>query len=122
MTDLAALADRIEREGPSVGLLIDAWQAIHGPKPPRVQGGSDELTQWLHRFDPFYAKLRAEAWLSAAEMLVPEGCWWNAGQDTDFGWANVTPWGTDKTVEALNCPTPAAALAAAAIRARMSDD
>lgn len=62
-----AQADKPTRE-----LLEEVWEAIHGPKPPRIHGGSQELTDWLHLHNPFYRMIDAEAWTSAVEMLEPE--------------------------------------------------
>lgn len=62
------------------------------------------------------AKART-ATIDAARTLIPAGCWWAVGQDTDFAWATVTPWGSERTYEGLNCRTPELALCAAALRA-----
>lgn len=74
MTDLEKLAARCEQatadEQPE--LLIEAFEAIHGPKPPLVHGGSAERVAWLNRFNPFYQMLNSNAFESAAMMLVPE--------------------------------------------------
>jgi hypothetical protein len=74
-SDLHSLAARAEAADPSEQreVLNAAFRAIHGEKPPRVLGGSDALTSWLYRYNPFFKMLDAEAYESAAMMLVPEG-------------------------------------------------
>ena len=55
-------------------LFEAAFNAVHGPKPQRVLGGSKELADWLAIHNQFYAMLKAGAFESAALTLVPEGC------------------------------------------------
>lgn len=73
------LIERLEAlDGPSIEVFIEVFAAIHGPKPPRVHGGSQELTDWIVAFTPFYKMMEAGAWTDAAMYLVPDG-WWLAG-------------------------------------------
>jgi hypothetical protein len=132
MTDLLQLADRCEqadgqnREWAAL-LLRHAFEAIHGPKPPRVRGGSDELTAWLALFNPFYAMLRADAFLDAAMSLVPDG--WSIGLGDLRGYDpplwrahlrdhNNPDASRRQWVEGNTSASAALALCAAALRAR----
>jgi hypothetical protein len=69
------LAERVEAAtADDQGILLrEAFEAIYGPKPSRVHGGSKALTAWLGRFNPFFAMLACGAFLDAAMTLVPEG-------------------------------------------------
>jgi hypothetical protein len=76
--DLIKLAERVEAATAADRELFDAaFIAVHGPKPPRVHGGSTELGDWLAIYNRFYDLMKAEAWLDAALTLVPEG--WRTG-------------------------------------------
>lgn len=130
---LTELAERIERAGADEQreLLLEAFIAIYGPKPPRVHGGSKELDQWFKLYKPFFRKLDAEAYLDAAMMLRPDG---------DGHWPQIIATGTNpnnptrqrerieiwskgnaKPVRA-NAATLALALTAASLRARSEHD
>jgi hypothetical protein len=139
-SDLHSLAARAEAADPSEQreVLNAAFRAIHGEKPPRVLGGSDALTSWLYRYNPFFKMLDAEAYESAAMMLLPpcwragfeEGAICDANPDKSMAW--VWPFGSDYDpdwqlgqTQASNpdghrafASTPALALVAAALRAR----
>lgn len=114
------LSERVERlEGPNREIFIEAFVAIHGPKPERVHGGSRELTDWLLLFNPFFHLLEAKGWLSAAEMLVPEGCVWGVSNRDPDPWmfrASVVP--VMVAAGEAQAATPANALLAAILKAR----
>lgn len=121
--NLLALAATVEAASADEqrDLLIEAFKAIHGPKPFRVPGGSPEWKAWLDLFNPFFKKLEARAFLDAALTLVPEGHHFGAGTDIPDGigpdgWA----WVSDKrdTFEIVRAATPALALTASALRAQ----
>lgn len=129
---LLALAERVEA-ATGADRLLDAqiWLAVAmgeiqsgiarasgiWPKGCSEEEWSRRESLWITDNAP-----RFSASLDAALALCPQGHWWNVGQDTDFAWANLTPWGTDKTIEALNCATPALALCAAALKARAASE
>lgn len=75
MGEIVALAERCEaaEAGEQRGLLELAFRAVFGEKPARVHGGCDLLDLWLARHNPFFRMLEAEAYESAALLLVPEG-------------------------------------------------
>lgn len=77
-----------------------------------------EITGITGHYACFIAMLDAEAYLSAAEMLVPEGCFWGVivDGDGDGFQACCEPGGT--SLLWYKATTPALALAAAALRAR----
>jgi hypothetical protein len=67
------LIKRLEAlEAPCREAFDEAFVAIHGPKPPRVHGGSQEMTDWLGLYNPFLKMMDVGAWLDAAMTLVPE--------------------------------------------------
>lgn len=124
------LAERIEREGASRELLLKAFGVVF-PIPPIESGngcgGDCPLCGYEDRRQRFVAMIDAEAWLSAAEMLVPEG-WASVAlfRHDDGTWTACLA-GNDGHmmaedpdeffVEVEYLPTPAAALCAAALRA-----
>jgi hypothetical protein len=122
-SDLHSLAARAEAADPSEQreVLNAAFRAIHGEKPPRVLGGSDALTNWLLRYNPFFKMLDAEAYESAAMMLLPEG--FRFSLDNAFGGGGAVCGAiVNNTVFAKNAKTgdastPALALVAASLRA-----
>lgn len=126
MTDLI---QRIEAaKEPSADLFEDAFVAIHGPKPPRVHGGSQEWLDWLHLHNPFARMLDAQAWTSAAEMLVPEGwyiCSLSSDLETETWLAIIAP-KHNANGRASGNDTPSAhpglALLSAIMRAERKDD
>lgn len=74
--ELLELAGRVEKaEKATVDLYREIYVAVHGPKPERVLGGSNELTKYLYCYNPFYSRISHGGWLDAAMMLVPEGHW-----------------------------------------------
>ena len=137
---MLSLAEMIEKatEGQQEALLVEAFEAMHGPKPERVHGGSEELTAWLGLFNPFYAMLKACAYESAAMSLVPEGC--QGAFDPRFmdddgvvrfkgfcfkpDWSRWTPHGDwiATLAESELAATPALALCAAALKARSQSE
>lgn len=78
------LIDQIERAdaGEQRELLEAAWEAIHGPDPLNV---TTERLTWLFKRDPFNKMLDAEAFESAALMLLPKG--WRLA-----AWCQRAPW------------------------------
>jgi len=127
----AELIARLESaDGPSGSLLLEAAKAVWvwGYVPTGVNPDV-----WVKRWNRFHRMLDAEAWTSAAEMLVPEGClsmvrtvWADAHAPTErpVGYASVDRYFKDdaglfwkENFLALG-ETPALALAAAALKAR----
>lgn len=103
-------------------LLAQAWQAVRGPKPDsdyqprRTPMFSPDWERWVERDCRFSNLLQAEAYESAAMMLVPEG--WTGiipvtGGDEAWLWPKG---GTFKGFR-VNAATPALALTAACLRA-----
>ncbi len=125
MSDLNTLVERIEAATPDQQreLLIEAWVAVHGPKPPRIHGGTPELTAWLIAYNPFHAMLDVNAYESAALTLVQEGCQWRV--DSHYNMAGVFEYymdqqeGPSMSEYGGEGSTPALALCCAALRARM---
>ena len=115
------LISRVEQGSPDQQreLLWDAFSTIW----PQVASGAwDAIDAWYARQDAFDAMLDAEAYLSAAETLVPEGWGWGAGNcsEKDDSWASVTsPHGDCLDYDAY-ASTPALALLAAILWARES--
>jgi hypothetical protein len=121
--DLHSLAARAEAADPSEQreVLNAAFRAIHGEKPTRVLGGSDALTNWLLRYNPFFKMLDAEAYESAALTLVPEG--WAVllafSEQRAVCDVHSKPLGQHGTWPGhANAATPALALVAACLKAR----
>lgn len=113
-----SLAERIEAAGVDEqrAMLEEAWAAIYGV-PSGVAASDKRVWHWLR----FVNMLDAEAYESAAMMLVPEGMR-VAIMIVEDGRAAVNLWWPGE--DAPNVPrleplfaTPALALAAAAIRA-----
>ncbi len=107
-----SLSTRIEAGQPSRELFWQAWQLIHGTVEAAKAMSIDDFTAWDAKRRPFDRLLDAEAWTSAAEMLVPEGQFWHVyckvtGRATAYLGTKV------KHVRAL---TPATALLAAVVR------
>lgn len=75
MNELEQLALRVEQASADqqAEMLEAAFVAIHGPKPERVHGGSQEWLDWLDLHNPFVRLLRERGFLDAAMTLVPEG-------------------------------------------------
>lgn len=116
--NLLKLAERAEQATADgqAAVLREAFEAIHGPKPSRVHGGSPELTIWLSLFNPFFYMLEAKAFESAALTLVPKGVGWALFD----GKTVLTP---DKGAQFFgDAATPALALVAASLRARAAMD
>lgn len=114
-TDTEALATRIEQAGPEsqAELLGDAFDAIH------AEEGDDWSAATQTDYGRFTAMLDCGAYLSAAEMFVPDGYDWIVGH-TNNGltiYAEVGGTGGDFTRFAS---TPALALAAACLRAAIA--
>ncbi len=109
---LVGLAERVEAATYNdVALFREAFCAVHGPKPERVPGGSDEWLTWLRLFTPFHALCDAGGFLDAAMTLVGEREW-TVQNNKPKPMAIVA--GIDRYVVAA---TPALALTAAALRA-----
>ena len=132
MTDLI---QRIEAaKEPSVGLFEDVYEAVFGNRPGleyRQPGGE--------RGTAFLAMLDAQAWTSAAEMLVPDGWDWLVRNDPVGGFANLTDkdyaqavWNDDEgrirmaqicgRARRATAAHPGLALLAAILRAERKDD
>lgn len=112
MTDLAT---RIEQAQPGQEreLLEALYAQIHGKTPRMNRGGRNPE-------NGFVAKLDAEAWLSAVEMLVPDG-WqeWQVGRQSwkgCNGLAYILARGSMRNPLLVHASTPALALAAAIAR------
>lgn len=77
MTTLAERAASASQEE-TAGLLEELFLAIHDPRPDRVHGGSQALTDWLAKRNPFHQLLAIntpESLLAAAMMLAgPAAC------------------------------------------------
>lgn len=108
------LADKIEAaEGPSRELFQAAFEVILP---------AQDSKQWLEVASRFVGFLRAEAWLSAAEMLVPEGSEWELTTLYGVARAAVDLNGDEGPSYGSNeCGSPALALCAAALRARAGE-
>lgn len=130
MTDLLKLAERCERaEEPKRGLFIEAWLATLGAHFSHLS--ADEIRK-LPGFRRFNRMLDADAYESAALMLVPDGWGWNVS------WPNIkaresglllvdapcqgeAQFGYDRRF-IVAAATPALAICAAALRARSASD
>ena len=121
MTDLNELIEKIEVAGSNdPELFWEAFNAVHGPKPERVHGGSKEMDDYLAKSNPYFYFVKAGAFLDAAMSLVPDGFIFGCGSKdaTKTAWAWVSP---DEPLEyrsITNAATPALALCAAALKAR----
>ena len=73
----AAFVACIEATDNNYEVFKQAFEAIHGPKPERVHGGSQELTDWLTKFNPFFKLIAADGYMDAA-MLLGKGLPWLA--------------------------------------------
>lgn len=119
LEELAVRCEAAKAEALPIDLMRDAFEAVHGPKPPRLHGGSDDLTEWLRKFNPFFYMLEARAYESAAMMLIPEG--WHTRLATEDRHSHSWRWelrgGYGVNIGA-RAATPALALTAASLRAR----
>lgn len=123
------LAERMERAGPDDQreLFVEAWNAVqfrhvlpawdiyHG-KSVALAEGSEQ------RWGAYRKMLDAKAYLSAAEMLVPDGLVFSAMTDFDLPgkarvWGSVLPGQVLDRGWSAEASTPALALAAACLRA-----
>jgi hypothetical protein len=69
-------AEMLEKEtGHNLDNFRTAFEALHGPKPERVLGGSDELTDWLNKYNPYYKLCEVGGYTDAA-MLLGKGLPW----------------------------------------------
>jgi hypothetical protein len=121
-TSLFDLAERCERAvtEEQSALLDEAFYAIHGTRPPRIHGGSDEMTAWLAVRNPFYGMMEAKAYESAALLLLPGPDWewsleWETGSDGEM-FARCAL-GDPMRHRDCEAPTLALAICAAALRA-----
>lgn len=120
--DLAAWAERAKPEEQRA-VLEAAWPVLR-PEPPAVlSGGMDTMrasviarAEWRGIRARFTTMLDAEAWESAALMLVPDGCRWsyNSHWGTAILWQNG---GIGPQARGAS-PVPALALIAAIARAQ----
>lgn len=119
---LRALAERVMAlTGPDRETFMAAFDACHPMPPPdcepawRAENPKQPIYHaWKTRQLAFIKFVSAEAWLCAAELLVPEGAWWWVeAQPLIHGkfWAGC---GNDRVSTAA---TPALALTAAALLA-----
>lgn len=118
------LSERVERlEGPERALFMSAFYALN-PEPedgPWWRAAPMEYQIWERRYWRFRKLLEIGAWLSAAEMLVPEGCTWQLSVGR-VSIAQVTDCTDGPTVPPpdfdATAATPAIALCAAALKSR----
>ena len=128
--ELLRLAERCEAAtaGQQREMLEEAFTAIHGPMPPRIHGGSAEMTAWLVLRNPLYNLLIAKGFIDAAMQLVPEGCvpffdWHHKATDARgivSYEAYVQTIAEAKTLGSGEAISYALALCAAALRARIA--
>jgi len=127
MTDLLALAERVEREAPSAELYYQIEWALSEYR--NLGGGWREhkVTGVRERFDYGFPIPQWLTSLDAAVTLVPKHdgrpWFWRVGHSSLYrGWAHlnkVHPDNCDRSDEAsAQASTPAAALTAACLRAR----
>lgn len=114
------LITRIEQAGEDEQrkMLIATYAAIFGQEPANDQWYSNDIDA-KHRGAWFLRKLDAQAYLSAAEMLVPDGARFEfVGMEDGRGAARIL-WPGEATLPKLEplCATPALALAAACLKA-----
>lgn len=124
MTDLIQLAERCEKAGADEQWeLLTASFAEFFPEPDKtrvdlghgIMGMSEQWVAWDQFRDRFETMLYAEAYETAALMLLPEGCAWSV--TTDFELLSQIPdrgWTADASTTAL-------AIAAAALKARAGE-
>ena len=122
------LAERIEKlEGPDREIFEEAFLfCFPEPEPGCEPAWRPETPRqpiyhaWKTKEIAFRDFVRAKAWLSAAELLVPEGLTWELIWNRYTKLAECTIWlgGEDDSLAHAYAKTPALALAAAAIRAR----
>lgn len=131
--DLEALAGRVEAtDVEHDDIFVEAFNAIF-PKPSRIWE-DEEREEWTTEYDRWNAKswvfsnyLDAGAWLNGALLLVPEGLIWgiaNCGvknDQPDLNRATATCGKPDDTNGPVEAATPALALTAAALRARLME-
>lgn len=103
---------RMEAASPSEQreLLAQAFEAL--------QPGID-APDWLSSAAKFYAMLDAQAYLSAAEMLVPPGAKLTYQNHGDINGKHM--WLVSPNERFVSANTPALALAAASLRANQKD-
>ena len=113
------LAERIEQAGPDDQreLLELAWRKLRGDEYVRTG---------INLFYVFQELLDVEAYLSAAEMLVPDGLVFSVMTDFDRPgkarvWGSVLPGQVLDRGWSAEASTPALALAAACLRAIAED-
>lgn len=121
MTDLATKIEAAQ-PGQERELLLELLGVIQ-PKTPRHH--DDTHWEWWEFDARFRKMLDAEAWLSAVEMLVPEG-WqeWQVGRQPwkgCNGLAYVLDRGSMRDPLLVHAATPALALAAAIARSICQD-
>ena len=115
MTDLLDLAARVEAAGADeqYQMLAMAFDAVF---PEHELQGTPHI-EWKHEYRAFRNMLAAEAYESAAMMLVPDGYAFGCGHGTDLerfpGWA----WCGKDEGAYIFAETPALALTAACLRA-----
>lgn len=128
-SDIQRLVERIEgaSEGSQGALLEDAWETLAAASASFRQFACDHCSGFGTNAGKFSAALEARAFESAALMLVPSEFYigrlhqWVAD---NFRWAcdlarkDMTG---GKRISAEDCAMPALAIAAAALRARITE-
>ena len=109
------LSERIAAaDGPSRELFHEAYAASNYGRLFDLPA-SIGFQETYARFSKFERMLDAEAWTSAAEMLVPEGYRWAIGS---YGVAEIRHSVDFRKYAGMTAATPALALAAASLKAR----
>ncbi len=107
------LSTRIEAGQPSRELFEEAWLILSRNEPNPDIGWDDRPS--THKARAFHKMLDAEAWTSAAEMLVPEGCSIDLRTYQTARTAQALIHTPNRTISASG-QTPATALLAAVVR------
>lgn len=122
LLDLARRCEAAEADEQR-GLLMEAWDAIHGPRPKFSKANAyrsdSEWSVWYDRRGTYTRMLGVGAYESAAMSLIPEGHAWDLAVSSTAIAARVYPDGAEDVDDArVGCTTPALALCAASLRAR----
>ncbi len=124
--DLAAWAEKASPEEQRA-VLEEAWPVLH-PEPSAVLSGDMDTmhasviarAEWRGLRARFTTMLDAEAWESAALMLVPDGWSWRMVEDLDLpGRASIVK---NSGLYFAEATTPALALCAAILRAKETNN
>jgi hypothetical protein len=116
--DLAALIARVEAATAEEqsSILMDVGRALANAPPANTT-----LEAWGRRWAQFRNWVHDKAFLDAAMTLVPEGHRWGAGNTLATDRFGAACWANDEgPISRATCVTPALALVAAALRARLA--